>query len=66
MKVRFINVGKDKKSWEAETDGELSYNWLYGQVKKHSALFSSGIDFYEDGSITAGFRTVGRFEVIGT
>lgn len=61
MKVRFIEVGRNKKSWEAEYDGELNYNWLYMQAKK--ALMSSDIDFSDDGKIYAGFRNVGRFEV---
>lgn len=64
MRVKFIDVGRDKKSWEAETDGELTYSWLFGQVKKRGSLLSSGIDFYEDGSITSVFRTVGRYEII--
>lgn len=62
MKVKFIEVGRDNKSWEAECNGELTYEWLYGQAKK--ALRSSDIDFSEDGTIFAGFRSVGRFEVI--
>lgn len=62
MKVKFIDVGRNKKSWEAECDGELNYNWLYSQAKK--ALMSSDIDFSDDGTIFAGFRSVGKFEVV--
>ncbi len=62
MKVKFIDVGRNKKSWEAECKGQLTFDWLYSQAKK--ALMSSDIDFTDDGSILAGFRTVGRFEIV--
>lgn len=62
MKVKFIEVGRENKSWEAECNGELTYEWLYRQAKK--ALRSSDIGFSEDGAIFVGFRNVGRFEVI--
>ena len=64
MKVRFIEVGREKKSWEAECRGELTYDFLIGEVRKNNALYSSDVGFYEDGAIRAGFRTVGRFEII--
>lgn len=63
-RVKFINVGREKKNWEAECEGDLTYQWLFGQVKKQRALVSNDIDFYKDGRITAGFRTVGRFEIV--
>lgn len=52
MQVKFIGVGRNKKSWEAKCEGELSYDWLYVEVKK--ALMSSAIDFSDDGTIFAG------------
>ena len=61
MKVKFIDVGRDKKTWEAECD-TLTYDWMYSQVKK--ALMSNNIEFGEDGKIYAGFRAVGRFGII--
>jgi len=60
-KVRFIEVGRNKMSWEAECKGEPTYNWLHKQVKK--VLGSRGIDFSNDGQIYAGLRPVGRFEI---
>jgi|HigsolmetaAR204D_1030405.scaffolds.fasta_scaffold00166_71 hypothetical protein len=62
-KVRFINVGRDSKSWEAHCDGEVTYDFLIGEVRRNQALASSFVDFYEDGAIRVGGRTVGRFEV---
>ena len=63
MIVKFFEVGRQKASWEAETE-YLCYDWLYKQVKRH--LLSSDIEFIVDndgvsGHIDAGFRTVGRF-----
>jgi hypothetical protein len=62
MKVKFTDVGRLKKSWEVETK-EIDYNFLYRQVKKNGALHSSDLDFYDNGTITAGGRRVGMFEV---
>jgi hypothetical protein len=61
MKVRFIQVGRNNASWEAECRGELTESWMYNQVKKH--LMSRDIEF-GDGVIYAGLRAVGRFEII--
>ena len=61
-KVRFTEVGRNKKTWEAECKGELTESWLYKQAKK--ALMSKGIEFGANGAIYAGFREVGRFETI--
>jgi hypothetical protein len=64
-RVRFTEVGRNKATWEAECKGELTKSWLYKQAKK--ALMSSGIEFIEfegNGVILAGFRSVGRFEII--
>jgi len=63
-KVKFINVGRDDKCWEAET-ATVDHDWLYAQVKKNMAILSSGVEFYENGSIVVGgFRIVGKFEVM--
>lgn len=66
MKVYFENVGHSNASWQAEVKGELTYDWLYKQVKPH--LLSRGIDFYLDGEgkgkIVVGYvRTVGTFRI---
>ena len=61
-RVRFTEVGRNKVTWEAEYKGELTESWLYKQAKK--ALMSSGIEFGDNGVIYAGFRSVGRFEII--
>ena len=61
MKVKFIDVGRNKACWASECK-ELTYNWLYKQAKK--VLRSSVIDFEENGTIlVGGFRPVGRFEI---
>lgn len=62
--VKFTDVGGRKMNWEAQLLGELTYEFLYGQIRKKGALYSSGIEFTTDGAIIAGFRTVGRFEVL--
>lgn len=69
MKVRFSEVGRDKRSWESEL-ADLSYGELLRAVKKAGALGSRGIDFdFNDetqrGLIwVGGFRPVGAFEVL--
>ena len=63
MKVKFIDVGRKGANWTAEClDKELTDDWLLNQVRPH--LLSSYIDFHESGNISAGFRTVGRFEIL--
>lgn len=69
MEVKFINVGRSKTSWTAKINNisELTYDWLYKQVKKH--LMSTSIDFQFDdisntGCVYAGVRNVGKFELI--
>ena len=60
MKVKFSNVGRDKGNWLAECE-EITYDWLYKQVSPY--LISSNINF-ANGTIFAGFHSVGKFEVI--
>lgn len=63
--VKFTNVGRGKKTWTAiKEKGELTYNWLYKQIKEQQALMSSDIDFLDDGTILAGFRDVGKYQII--
>jgi len=64
--VKFIDVGRNKLSWTAQT-AEVGFDWLYKQVKAKGALMSSDIAFrneHGNGTIYAGVRAVGRFEVV--
>lgn len=63
MQIKFIDVGRNKRNWEVEC-AELTYDFMYGQVKLVGGLLSQDIDFMDDGRIIAGFRTVGKFKVI--
>lgn len=68
-RIRFSNVGRDKKNWEADIpilpDGFLDESAMIRSIKKHKALGSRGIDFETDGKITVGlFRYVGDWSVI--
>lgn len=67
MKVIFENVGYGNASWQAELNGELTYEWLYGQVK--GKCMSRDIDFMlekadnKKGVICAGFHKIGTFRI---
>lgn len=63
MKVKFIDVGRNNKNWEAETDN-VDYDWLYAQVKKHGMVMSSNLNFSDQGTIFAGFQNIGKFEIL--
>ena len=68
-RVRFENVGRDRKTWEVELC-EIDYPSLYQAVKKKKALASKEIDFdwigNDDtkGIVLAGGREVGRFTIL--
>lgn len=73
MKIKFIDVGRNNTNWESDCPAksveELDYGWLYSQVKKHGMVMSRELDFFVNkdgtgGSITAGFHTIGKFEII--
>lgn len=74
MKIKFIDVGRNNATWEAECEAkkieDIEYEWLYSQVKKRAMVMSTEIDFLlnrEDntsGIITAGFRTIGNFIIL--
>ena len=74
MKIKFIDVGRNNVSWEAECKAEkiedLEFEWLYSQVKKRAMVMSKEIDFLIDcadntnGVITAGFRPIGKFTIL--
>jgi hypothetical protein len=64
MLVKFKNVGRNNKSWQAECKGKLTFKFMYDQCKKNAAIMSKDIDFTDDWEIIAGGRKVGTFEII--
>ena len=74
MKIKFIDVGRNNATWEAECKAEkiedLEYEWLYSQVKKRAMVMSKEIDFLisrddnTSGIITAGLRNIGKFTIL--
>lgn len=65
MKVTFENVGRNKKTWTAETE-KLSESWVLSQIRKSKALMSNDISFDIEGNvgrIYAGFRPVGSISI---
>lgn len=73
MKIKFIEVGRNNQTWDAECSAnsisELEYDWLYDQVKRNAYVRSNDLEFllHEDetnGVITAGFHTIGKFQII--
>ena len=64
--VNFINVGHSNQSFCRLCKGELTYEWLYKQIKPY--VMSRNIEFsYNEetnkGYIFGGFQTIGEFEV---
>jgi hypothetical protein len=70
MIVRFLEVGRERKSWASELTS-LADRALIKEIKTHRALMSQGIDFAwsDDGTQATIFvglwRRVGRLEVVG-
>lgn len=74
MKIKFIEVGRLKRSWESECDAksvdELEYDWLWSQVKKNASVMSNELEFLlskgnmSEGIICAGFHTIGKFQIV--
>ena len=69
MTVEFNEVGRAKANWSAECE-EITYDWLYKQVKAHGVLSSRSLDFAYDeeknvGKIYAGFYVIGIFKCEG-
>lgn len=63
--VRFIEVGRDKKTFTADVaaqHGMPTYNGMVLAIRKRHALLSRDIEFGDGGEIYAGIRVVGRFE----
>ena len=68
MTVKFINVGGSRMTWE-EALPNLEWSTLKKAVHRKGAIVSRypEFDLNDDGrggAIIAGFRTVGKFEVI--
>ena len=78
MKVEFFEVGRNKRSWVADTsaihkddlneDGAPSSEWLAREAKSRGGLLSNDVDVAGDDLanlevIVGGFRAVGRCKV---
>jgi hypothetical protein len=64
--VIFTDVGRNKKSWTAQTK-EVGYMWLCEQVTQNAALMSSDVAFthcHGNGKIYTGHNVVGNFKII--
>ena len=66
MKVYFERVGHSNANFSRECGGELTYEWLYEQVKPY--CMSRNIEFNYDeetglGLIFGGFYTIGGFKI---
>ena len=59
MKVKFIDVGRDSRTWEAELP-DKSVETLSEEASK--ALMSSDV-CCTNGTVYAGFRPVGKYEI---
>lgn len=69
MKVRFSNVGRGKKTWDADipcVGGNLDGSAMLKSIRMSGSLGSRVIDLDDDGNIiVGGFRIVGRWDAIG-
>lgn len=66
MTVHFEKAGHSNVNFSRERKGELTYEWLYKQIKPY--CMSRDIEFnYDDktglGLIFGGFRTIGGFKI---
>jgi len=64
MIIKFMDVGRERKTWTLETE-RIDYNQILSSIKKNGGLISKGIDFDLDeekgtGVIFAGDRAVGK------
>lgn len=59
MRYRLINIGREKACREVEVRNEVE---LLHEVKKH--LRSNDVEIQHDGSVVAGFHSVGRVELV--
>lgn len=66
MKVYFERVGHSNANFSRECNGELTYEWLYKQVKPY--CMSRNISFHyneetNEGLIFGGYQTIGGFKI---
>ena len=65
MTLFFKNIGHSKACFKKQSPAEITYEWLYNQVKPY--LYSKNLDFLENnkGTVTvfAGMQTVGEIIV---
>ena len=66
IKVRFYDVGRDKKTFTASCPTAISFDWLHKQVRMFAADIAGELGFktvHGKGKIYAGTRCVGKYEV---
>lgn len=65
MKIKFIDVGRDKKCWEAEipcVDESISIAAILKSIRKNKAIMSRDVEITDDGGIfVGGLRKVGEW-----
>ena len=65
MKIHFKEVGRDKRSWTAESKSP-SESWLAKEAKRGAALMSSDVDATLSDSGASGIILVGGWRQVGT
>ncbi len=67
LKVRFVEVGRQKKTWTVEmTEADLTEKRILREIRKSGALMSQNIEFViqgDHGRIYAGMHSVGGIEI---
>lgn len=71
MKLLFENVGREKRTFEIEADGEwtprvLDRDTLATKIRAAGRLMSSDVDFTFDDATKTGTVLVGGFRPVGT
>jgi len=61
-RIRFIDVGRNKLTWEEEL-ANVDSDSMARAIKRRGALMSTNV-WIEDSIIFAGFRSVGRTELV--
>ena len=66
MKVYFERVGHSNANYSRECNGELTYEWLYEQVKPYCMSRNLSIRYSEltnEGLTFGGYQTIGAFKI---
>lgn len=66
IKVKFHEVGRDKRSWSANLSAPLSERAIAKEAKSVARLLSSCVDAELNETRTAGVIIVGGFRTVGT